>query len=487
LVEVTVHEIGEPATTGVVFNTFVLTSAADVVTVPVAVGLVHALVTIAFVQAVSDVTTALLSTDDPLAADDFTVPSIVTCALVASATVGNVHATELPVTAQLPVPSATVAVMAVTVAGTVSEITTFFASDGPSFVVVSVHSMGEPATTGDVFNTFVFTSAVEPPADADAVHAAAPGQLFADTGSGVELVTVNEFEMVEPAEAAETVPETVTMADAASASVANVQERVWPLTRQLPPPLNTFVVMPLTLEGTTSDIVTEVASDGPLLRVVSVHSMPEPAITGFVSSTFDDARSAEVVTEPGAVGSVQAPLTLESHNVDEVTVAVLSTESPSTAFGLTVPSMVTRADAAAATVANVQETSWPLMVHDPPAVGDAVKSVMSDGTVSAMTTPCASDGPWLADVSVHWMGAPATTGVVFSTFVFTRAAEVVTVPGAVGLVHAPLTPESHGVTDVTFAVLSTRSPATVDADTVPEIEMVTVAASASVAYVQVSC
>jgi hypothetical protein len=55
----------------------------------------------------------------------------------------------------------------------------------------------------------------------------------------------------------------------------------------------------------------------------------------------------------------------------------------------------------------------------------------------------------------------------------TSAASVVTVPGAVALVHAPTTVESHGVSDVVAAVFATEAPAAVVDATVPP--MVTLA------------
>jgi hypothetical protein len=84
--------MGEPATTGEVFSVFVVASAADVVTVPAAVGFVHAPV-IAVLQGVSAATVAVLLTDAPAAVEDATVPPIATDAVAPFARVANVQET----------------------------------------------------------------------------------------------------------------------------------------------------------------------------------------------------------------------------------------------------------------------------------------------------------------------------------------------------------------------------------------------------------
>jgi hypothetical protein len=113
-------------------------------------------------------------------------------------------------------------------------------------------------------------------------------------------------------------------------------------------------------------------------------------------------------------------------------------------------------------------------------VGVALIPLMFEGTVSTICTFAADDGPWLLLLTVHWMGEPATTGEVFSVLVFTRAAEVVTVPGAVADGLVP------GVADETVAVFATELPFALDALTVPEIFTVAVAASAIVGKVHVT-
>jgi hypothetical protein len=308
LLVLTVHWIADPATTGDVFNTLVLTSPAEVVTVPATVGLVHA-PAIAVLHGVSEVTVAVFATDAPEAVDERTVPPIETDAAAPFATVANVHETAWPVMVQVPEAGVGVAVILETFEGTESLITTFAAADGPLFVDVTVQLIGAPATTGDVFKTFVLTSPADPVAVPDAVHAAAPGQLFVETASAVALVTLNELEIVEPAAVVETVPPIVTTADAADASVGKVQLTVCVATEHVPVPLVTVAVIPATVDGTTSDIETDAAAEGPLLSVVSVHEIGAPATTGEVLSVLVEARSARVT----GVTSVQPADALETH------------------------------------------------------------------------------------------------------------------------------------------------------------------------------
>jgi len=225
LVDVMVQWMGAPATTGEVPSTFVVTIAAEVVTVPPTAGLVHAPVKVAS-HAVSEVMVAEFSTDAPDGVEATTVPRILTDASVPFGTVGNVQETSLPVTVQDPASSGTIVVMPDTFAGTVSSITTLVASDGPWLVEVTVHWMALPATTGSVSRLFVLTSAARPAAVADAVQAAEPGQLFVFTGSAVALVTVNEFDTVDPAAVGDTRPTSDTTADCAAARVGNKHDTV---------------------------------------------------------------------------------------------------------------------------------------------------------------------------------------------------------------------------------------------------------------------
>jgi hypothetical protein len=355
----------------------------------------------------------------------------------------------------------------VTPVGTTSDIDTDVASDGPLLRVDSVHLMLPPATTGVVSSVFED--------DRSALVVTVPPTLGlvqapeTDVSHVVSDVTFAVLSTEAPgAVEATTVPSMVTFAVAPLDSVENVQDTSCPVTEQVPVPVATVAVIPVTSDGTVSVTLTFWASDGPWLVDVTVHSIADPATTGAVPSDLVLTSAASVVTVPGTVGLVHAPVISALHGVSEVTVALFVTEVPDAVDGSTTPVTTTVAVVASAIVGNVQATAWPVTVQLPvPEVTVAATPVMLAGTVSAICTFRASEGPLFCELSVHLMADPATTVVVFSTFVLTSPAEVVTVPGALGERQAPVTPESQAVSEVTVAVLATDAPDAAEPSTVP--------------------
>jgi hypothetical protein len=197
--------MGEPATTGDVFSALVLTSPARVVTMPGAVGLVHAPLT-EWSHGVVVWMVAVFAIDAPLAVEGSIVPRTTIEAVSPSNSVPKSHVTADPATMHDPTPPVTVALTPVMLAGTGSVMTKLAAFYGPWFAEVIVHCTGWPATTSGVFSVFVLTIAASPPATAETEHAAALGQLLLEMGSGVALLTVNVLAMVAPAPDASTVP-----------------------------------------------------------------------------------------------------------------------------------------------------------------------------------------------------------------------------------------------------------------------------------------
>lgn len=211
-----------------------------------------------------------------------TVPRTVIVAVALGAMDGAEHVTVCPLTAHVQPVVAVVAEIPVTVFGRVSVTVGLTAVEGPALVAVNVQVAWDPATRGDVVAALASDRSA-----LGAVAVVSESVLLAVLGSPEDDDVVAVLVRL-PVKAGSRVPVIVTVAVAPTARVGALQLTFWPAIEHDQPEVTLLTARLVTAEGTTSERVGLVATDGPLLVTRTLQLTCWPGTKGVVAPTVTD-------------------------------------------------------------------------------------------------------------------------------------------------------------------------------------------------------